>query len=182
MSVGNTIFRGGLYYRVVAPDWVNPADISYSKRQGGRWNPPSEFGALYLNADVHVAAANARAQHAGRAIKLFDLLPEARPELVTLNVPWAKVLDACTREGIAALGFADNFPYDVNWSACQAIASEAHTVGLSGVAARSYAEITATANVGEELALFEEINPGPPISRQPFHKWYPDPMPGQEST
>ncbi|MBV8709252.1 MAG: RES domain-containing protein, partial [Acidobacteriaceae bacterium] len=79
MSIEHTVHRSGFYYRVVAPNWVNPADTSYSKRQGGRWNPPGEFGALYLNADVHVAAANARAQHAGRALKLFDLLPEARP-------------------------------------------------------------------------------------------------------
>ncbi len=46
----------------------------------GAGSTPGEFGALYLNATVRVAAANARAQHSGRAIKLFDLLPEARPE------------------------------------------------------------------------------------------------------
>ncbi|MBV9306553.1 MAG: RES domain-containing protein [Acidobacteriaceae bacterium] len=178
MSIEHTVHRSGFYYRVVAPNWVNPADTSYSKRQGGRWNPPGEFGALYLNADVHVAAANARAQHAGRALKLFDLLPDARPELVTFNVPWVEVLDACTQKGIAALGFTNNFPYKVNWLPCQAAAREAHNAGLSGVAARSHAEITATANVGEELALFEEISPGPPTTRQPFHEWYPDPIAG----
>lgn len=113
MSIKHTVYRGGLCYRVVAPNWVNPADTSYSKKQRGRWNPPGEFGALYLNVDVHVAAAKARAQHAGRAIKLFDLVPEARPELVTFDVPWVEALDACTQKGVAVLGFTDDFTYKV---------------------------------------------------------------------
>jgi hypothetical protein len=131
-----------------------------------------------LNANVRVAAANARARHAGRAIKLFDLLPEARPELVTFEVPMVEVLDAYTPDGIAALGFAENFPYGVTWPPCQAIAREAHSAALAGVASRSNAEVTATASVGEELALFEEIVVGPPSARRPFHQWYPDPIPG----
>jgi hypothetical protein len=125
-----------------------------------------------------VAAANARAQHSGRAIKLFDLLPEARPELVTFEVPIVNALNACTPSGIAALGFATTFPYGVTWPACQAIAREAHAAGLPGVAARSNAEATVTTFVGEELALFEEVGVGEPQARCKFHKWYPDPIPG----
>ena len=140
--------------------------------------PFGEFGALYLNATIQVAAANARAQHAGRAIKLFDLLPEARPELVTFEVPLVDVLDACTPEGIAALGFAENFLYGVAGPACQMIGGEAHANALAGVAARSNAEATETASVGEELALFEEIVVGPSRARRRFDEWYPDPIPG----
>jgi hypothetical protein len=105
-----------------------------------------------------VAAANARSQHAGRAIKVFDLLPEARPELVTFEVPMVEVVDACTPDGIAALGFSESFPYGVTWPPCQAIAREAHAAALACVAARSDAEATATACVGEELALFEGLS------------------------
>jgi RES domain-containing protein len=174
----HTVIRGGVYYRVVAPEWTDPASTAYSKQQGGRWNPQGEFGALYLNATVQVAAANARARHAGRAIKLFDLLPEARPELVSFNIPATEVLDACTPEGLTKLGFAANFPYSVTWPPCQAAAREAHAAGLAGVAARSNAEVTATAFAGEELALFEEVIVGPPQSRRRFDQWYPDPIPG----
>lgn len=172
------IRRWGPYYRVVAPDWIDPANTAFSKQRGGRWNPAEEFGALCLNANARVAAANARAQHAGRAIKLFDLLPEAQPELVTFNVPMVDVVDACTPAGIAALGFAENFPYGVNWAPCQAIARKAHAAALSGIAARSNAEATATTCVGEELALFEEVVLGAPAARRRFHEWYPDPIPG----
>jgi len=170
--------RSGPYYRVVAPKWVDPADTSYSKQRGGRWNPAGEFGALYLNATIQVAAANARAQHAGRAIKLFDLLPEARPELVTFEVPIVDVLDACTPKGIAALGFAENFPHGVPWPPCQAIAREVRANALSGVASRSAAESTEATSVGEELALFDKVVAGPPRARRRFDKWYPDPIPG----
>ncbi len=176
--VRRVVRRGGSYYRVVAPKWVDPADTAYSKQRGGRWNPAGEFGALYLNATIKVAAANARAQHSGRAIKLFDLLPAARPELVTFEVPMVDVLDACTPAGVADLGFAENFPYRVTWPPCQAIGREAHANALAGVAARSNAEATETASVGEELALFEEVVVSPSKARRRFDKWYPDPIPG----
>lgn len=178
MSHGRTVERGGVYYRVVAPDWVDPASTVYSKQFGGRWNPADEFGALYLNASIDVAAANARAAHAGRAIKLFDLVPEARPELVTFNVPVLRVLDACTKQGVAALGFADDFPYGIGWPACQAVARSAHAAGLPGVAARSHAEVTARYFVGEELAVFGEMILKDLLARRKFEEWYPHPIPG----
>ena len=123
-----------------------------------------------------MTAANARAQHVGRAIKLFDLLPEVRPELVTFEVPMIYVVDACAPDGIAALGFAENFPYGVSWPRCQQIGREAHA--LAGMAARSNAEVAANASVGEELALFEEVVVGAPRARRRFDEWYPDPIPG----
>ena len=179
MNSYRTVLRRGVYYRVVAPGWIDPANTAYSKQYGGRWNPAGEFGALYLNATLVVAAANARAQHAGRAIKLFDLLPEARPELVTFDVPMINVLDVCTSDGLAALGFAENFPYGVAWAPCQAIAREAHSAGIAGVAARSHAEVTSTAFVGEELAVFEDTILSELRARRSFDEWYPDPIPGR---
>ena len=125
-----------------------------------------------------MAAANARAQHSGRAIKLFDLLPEARPELVTFEVPMVEVLDACTPEGIAALGLAETFPCGVSWPSCQPIGRQVHANDLAGIAARSNAEATQTAWVGEELALFGEVAVGPLRARRRFNEWYPDPIPG----
>jgi RES domain-containing protein len=178
VSVRRTVRRGGPYYRVVAPEWIDPADTAYSKQRGGRWNPAGEFGARYLNATIQVAVANARAQHSGRAIKLFDLLPEARPELVTFEVLMVDVVDACTPVGIAALGFAENFPYGVTWPRCQEIGREAHGYALAGVAARSNGEVTETASIGEELALFEEVVVGAPRARRRFYEWYADPIPG----
>jgi RES domain-containing protein len=173
-----TFTRGGRYYRVVDPSYLDPLDTSYSKAGGGRWNPAGEFGALYLCADFAVAAANVRFQFVGRAIKLFDLSPSARPELVTVDIPRLDVVDVVTADGVHALGLPPSYPNGVPWPPCQAIAREAYADGAAGVAARSNAEVTATSWVGEELAVFDTVSGLAQISREVFPVWYPDPIPG----
>jgi hypothetical protein len=69
------------------PEWVDCGDMSFSKI-GGRWTPRGEFGALYLNATIRVAAAQARHQHEGRA---------------TFDVPTVTVVDVVDADPIRAL-------------------------------------------------------------------------------
>jgi RES domain-containing protein len=174
-----TFTRGGRYYRVVDPSYSNPLDTSYAKAGGGRWNPPGAFGALYLCATVAVAAANARLQFAGRAIKLFDLLPRSQPELVTVDAPQNDVVDVVTADGVRAVGLPSNYPWEVPWPPCQAIAREAHADGVAGVAARSNAEAGANSWIGEELSVFDGVTGIAQRSRDAFAQWYPDPIPGR---
>ncbi|MGR4065930.1 MAG: RES family NAD+ phosphorylase [Vulcanimicrobiaceae bacterium] len=174
-----SIRRSGAYYRVFKPGWSDPLDTSYSKRFGARWNAPGSFGALYLNKTLEVAAANARKQHAGRAIGLFDLLPSRRPSLLEVNVPRSTLLDAVTEEGIADLGLPASYPFGVPHARCQPIGKRAYDSGeFRGIAYRSAAESTATYWVGEELAWFDSA---PPLqestSRRAFKDWYPHPFP-----
>jgi RES domain-containing protein len=173
-----TLTRGGRYHRVVDPSYSNPFDTSYARTMGRRWNPRGEFGALYLCATIAVAAANARYQFVGRAIKLFDLLPAARPELVAVDVANLDVVDVVTANGVAAAGLPPNYPYGVPWPPCQAIAHDAFADGIAGVAARSNAEATASFWVGEELAVFDSMTGFAQVSRDAFAAWYPDPIPG----
>jgi RES domain-containing protein len=173
-----TCTRSGRHYRVVDPSYADPLGTSYAKSVGGRWNPRAAFGALYLCANSSVAGANARQQHAGRAIKLFDLLPDARPELVTIEVPRLDVVDAVSASGISALGLPATYPYEVPWPPCQTIARDAHADGIAGIAARSNAEATSTSWVGEELAVFDSVTDLAIVSREAFAQWYPDPIPG----
>jgi RES domain-containing protein len=170
--------RGGRYYRVVDPSAVDPFETSFAKASAGRWNPLGEFGALYLCATGAVAAANARRRFVGRAIKLFDLVAAARPELVTVEVPQLDVVDIVTARGVRAAGLPPEYPYGVPWPPCQAIARDAFAHGLSGVAARSSAEATASSWIGEELAAFEIVRGFTHVSREAFAEWYPDPIPG----
>ena len=176
-----TIARGGRYYRVVDPRYRNPFDTAYAKAAGRRWNPPGEFGALYLCATLAVAAANARFQFVGRAIKLFDLLPSARPELVTVDVPHLDTVDLITAGGVDAVGLPPSYPWRVPWEPCQAIAREAYGDGIAGVAARSNAEATVTSWVGEELAVFDTLGEFAQVTRDAFALWYPDPIPRSTS-
>jgi RES domain-containing protein len=168
--------RSGSYYRVCDPDWTDCADTTFAKAHGGRWNPPGAFGALYLNATLRVAAANARRAHAGRAIGLFDLRPEERPHLATFLIPSLRVVDAVGDAGVRELGFPPTFPVDVDWAPCQAIAAHAYANGFDGAAARSAAEARFSGSLGEELAVFD-THVLAPTDRVPFHTWYPDPAP-----
>jgi RES domain-containing protein len=172
-----TTSRNGRYFRVCKPDWADSADTTFSKRSGGRWNPPSEFGALYLNANVRVAAAQARHQHAGRAIALFDLRSERRPALATFDVPALTVVDVVAAEAIRTLGLPSTYPVDVAWEPCQQIARTAYDTGLAGVAARSAAEARLNDVVGEELAYFDSQPALQEVERLTFAEWYPDPHP-----
>ncbi|MGZ3504160.1 MAG: RES domain-containing protein [Vulcanimicrobiaceae bacterium] len=173
------ISRGGTYYRVFKPDWANPLDPTYSKIAGGRWNPPGEFGAVYLNQSIEVAAANARAQHQGRAIGLFDLRPERRPHLLEMRVTDATVVDVVTESGIVGLHLPKRYPFGVTHERCWPIARRAYADSTyAGIACRSNAECTATSWLGEELAWFDRSAPPKESApRRPFSRWYPDVAP-----
>ncbi len=170
--------RGGAYYRIANPAWVDPLSTEYAKRYGGRWNPSGMFGALYLNATIEVAAANARWQHRDRAIRLFDLKPSARPVLVTLNIDELEALDVVSEGGVTGNGFAPTYPEGSSRAQCQRVAQGAFNNGILGVASRSTAESNAGHWLGEELALFDTA-PAPAESapRRVFTDWYPDSIP-----
>lgn len=170
--------RGGTYYRIANPQWVDPLATEYAKRNGGRWNPSGTFGALYLNATVEVAAANARWKHRNRAIKLFDLKASARPILVTLDVPSLQALDAVSDEGLRGNGFTTAYPEGASTAQCQRVARAAFDEGVRGVACRSAAEAVGGRWLGEELALFDTAAAPREIApRRAFADWYPDSIP-----
>ena len=102
--------RGGTYMRVVDPAWADPLDASFSRRSGGRWNPPGTFAVLYLCRDVETARANARRQLEGQPFTFDDLLPERLPALVETTVPQARYVDAVSARGLASLDLPAELP------------------------------------------------------------------------
>ena len=172
------VTRSGAYFRVCKPDWQDCGDTSYAKANGARWNPRGAFGALYLCATVEVAAANGRNQHSGRAIGLFSLRPERRPQLQRFDVAAERFADIVSVKGVEAAGLPPEFPYNVGWSRCQPVGQAAHDAGLPGIACRSAAECTRTSWLGEELAVFDSA-PRPKAVGKPkrFAEWYPDLVP-----
>ena len=172
-----SIDRGGAYYRVCKPDWIDFGDTEHSKTRGGRWNPAGEFGALNLNASLRVAAAQARHQHVGRAIGLFDLRPERRPSLAVFNVPLISVVDVVNAASLRVLGLPQRYPVDVAWEPCQRIARRVYPTGIAGIAARSHAEARVGHVVGEELAYFDSQVTLSIRKQQRFQEWYPDQHP-----
>jgi hypothetical protein len=169
------ITRDGTYYRVFEAGWDDCADTSYSKLCGGRWNPPGEFGALYLNRTLDVARANARALYAGAFYRPEDLTGEAELQLQEFVVPKHAVLDCVSETGVVACGFPSSYPFGHRDHApCQVIARDEFAAGTSGVAARAAAEASETHFVGEELALFDRVS-GDAIKGHcyRFSEWYP---------
>ncbi|MBV8222261.1 MAG: RES family NAD+ phosphorylase [Candidatus Eremiobacteraeota bacterium] len=170
--------RSGAYYRVCKPEWHDCSDTAYAKANGARWNPRGRFGALYLCATIEVAATNARNQHTGRAIGLFSLRPERRPQLQRFDVSLVRYADIVSAEGVAAAGLPADYPYDVGWQRCQPIGAAVYDVGMPGIACRSAAECTKTSWLGEELAVFDSAaRPKAAGRRRAFADWYPDLIP-----
>ena len=166
--------RGGEYLRVAHPAWSDPFDTSFSRRVGGRWNPPGSFGALYLNRDIRTASANARrflSEQGG--FSLFDLKPERRPVAVRCTVSARLLANGVTGKGLLALGLPPAYPWQVGWDRCQPIGARLREAGETGIAARSAAEPAGSGRwVGEEAVLFE---PARGVRRGrvlPFNEWY----------
>lgn len=167
------ILRGGSYYRVCKPDWTDCADTSFSRVWGGRWNAPGEYGVLYLNRTVRMAALQAMENFHGEAHSLFDLRPERRPELQAFGAPQGEYVDAVTDGGLAALGLPADYPEGVEWSQCQPIGRRAFEEGERGISCR-----TACRGGGdpdhEELAWFDRDGVPPLLGeRLAFHRWFP---------
>ncbi|HVA37856.1 MAG TPA: RES domain-containing protein [Candidatus Dormibacteraeota bacterium] len=167
------IIRGGRYFRIGARAWQNLRDTSYAKALGGRWNVAGSFGALYLNATIEVAAANARRLHEGELYSLDDLRPEMQPDLVPFDVERRPFVDAVGRNGLRALRLPPRTPYGVPHGPCQEAAARAYAAGELGIAAHSAADANATSFVGEELAVFDRaVGAAKARRRIRFDRWY----------
>ena len=170
-----TVKRAGQCYRVCDPAWRDPLETTYSKRNGGRWNVAGSFGALYLNATIEVAAANARRNFEGEIATLYDLLPDQRPDLVVVAVSNGSFVDVVSADGLRALRLPKSYPVGVSHERCRRIAARAYDVpSIDGVACRSNAEATTETVVGEELAVFDRsLRIVRRRRRLPFSRWYP---------
>jgi len=172
--------RNGEHYRVADPAWSDPLDGSYSKRFGGRWNPPGSFSVVYLNADLGTARANARhfltEKLRGQPFSAEDLEPTELPVLITLDLPERRHFDVVTPRGIIGNGLPGTYPVDgkeqtIPWAVCQPKGQSAWNAGLAGVACRSAAPHAPSD--GEELAWFDR----PDVeleakNSQSFDDWY----------
>jgi hypothetical protein len=164
--------RGGAYYRICGPDWEHADDTSYAKGAGGRWNPRGEFGALYLNAGIEAAFANARRfieSRFGATATPEDVEPAFLPQLQEFSVASARFVDAVSLEGRTLLGLSDYAP-GAGHEACLAVARSAYADGERGIAS-----LSAVAPDHEELAIFDTFATALAKihgSRKQFTEWY----------
>lgn len=170
------IRRGGEYFRIADPAWIDPLDPFHSLERGGRWNSPGSFPVLYLNRDLHTARANLERRFAGLPYGPEMLRPEEAPALVQTTAEEAEFIDVVSDEGCVAAGLPATYPLDENdreigWDRCQPIGLRAWHAGEAGIACRSAATPDRS---GEELALFGRA--GQPALRVQwrftFQEWF----------
>jgi hypothetical protein len=169
-----TLRRGGTYFRLADPGWIDPLDASYSRRTGGRWNPP---GAFYLNDGVPTSRLQVLHKLAGLPYGPEDLDPSEQHDLITMEVPTLTHLDCISDDGLASVALPASYPRHrngrpVTHATCQPIGQRAYQRQLAGVACRSAAANATPDN--QELALFDRATGPHPTAteRTPFAAWW----------
>ncbi len=164
-----------VWLRVADPGWTDPLDSNFAARRGGRWNPPSSFPTLYLNADLDTARAQVVRLLEGSPVEPEDLDPGF--DLVVATLPRSQdVADAHSSGGLEALGLPETYPAHrngrpVTHESCQPVGAQVKAHGLRGVHARS----AATRNPeGRELAWFPATSRSAAvlIQRISFDEWW----------
>lgn len=164
--------RSGRYFRIAERSWDAPLSPDHSRKRGGRWNPPGSFGVIYLNRTVELARAQVRRKLEPRGIRPEDLDPAAGPNLVTVDIPRKRYVDAVSTAGLESLGLPATYPRsksnrEVPHSDCQPIGRKAWEAGEHGIACRS-----AAAENFEELALFDRGLALAARSTERYAEWY----------
>jgi len=163
------IRRGGTYYRVADPDWIDPLDGSFSMETGGRWNAKDTFPVVYLDRTIETARAYVRHKHGGKPWQIEHLDPG--PDVVETDVPHNEFVDIVTDAGIVSAGLPDTYPDGVDWDACAPIGQKAYDDGHPGIACRSASH--SAPKDAEELAWFQRDGATLPVmARRPFADWY----------
>ncbi len=172
-----TVRRGGTYFRLAEPDWIDPLDTSYSQRTGGRWNPPGAFAVLYLNDGVPTSRLQVLHKLVGLPYGPEDLEPSEQHDLVTVEVATLTHLDCISNDGLAAVALPESYPRHrngrrVTHATCQPIGGRAFERRLAGVACRSAASNATPDN--QELAFFARATGPHPtaVARTPFAAWW----------
>ena len=165
------------WLRIADPGWEDPLDPGFAKRNGGRWNPPDSFAALYLNEDAVTARINLRRFIEDWPYEPEDLRDDTGPCLVSAALPRdQRVVDVHTHQGVAAVGLPLPYPLDedgllVGHDHCRRIGQAAKNRNLRGVRCRS---ARAPDSAGRELAWFPATarSRGRVTSIIRFEEWY----------
>lgn len=96
--------RGGPYYRVADPDWLDPLDGRPSMDKGGRWTAPGSFPVVYLNRSVSLARLFIAHKVRDLPYGPEDFDPDSGPVLVNVELPSERYVDVVTDSGCAAVG------------------------------------------------------------------------------
>lgn len=127
----SSAFRGTAYRHAAPPHAeIGPALLDGSRQVGGRFNPPGEFGALYLSLRPATARAELNRRAARTGVALEDLLPRV---LLTVNVELGRVLDLRDPEERARWGLDEEGVSGDDHGPCREIGRAARREGYEAI-------------------------------------------------
>lgn len=132
----------------------DPLSGAGARLNGGRWNPPEIFAALYLAtpASACMAELDRAAESQGFAA---EALLRAAYKFHTLTVDQVSILDLTDPATLEAVGLTTEDIGNDDWEACQAVGHGAWFLHFDGVLAES------ASGTGDVLTLFESrLNSG----------------------
>lgn len=121
----------GTVYRQCAPEHTDLATtLAQNHRHGGRFNPPGEFGALYVAAERETALRELARQAAFLGFAVDEILPRT---MLRLRLHVQRVLDltdetVCNAWGLSSLDMSQ-LPHGDCWE----IARAAHRSGYEAI-------------------------------------------------
>lgn len=127
-GASRTDFSGDAW-RHVAPRRL-PLSSDGARLNGGRFNPPDSFGALYLCTSRACAVNECRRLADRNALALDAILPRY---LYRIEVECDLVLDLTNEAVRAAAGVTLGQLLDADWSVCQELGGIVHSLGLKGI-------------------------------------------------
>ncbi|MBF4461229.1 MULTISPECIES: RES family NAD+ phosphorylase [unclassified Rathayibacter] len=145
-TLPRTAWSGEVYrYTTVRRD---PLSGAGARLNGGRWNPPEIFAALYLATPV--AACMAELDRAAQSQGFpAEALLRAPYKLHTLTATQVSILDLTDPQTLEAVGLTPDDISSDEWEACQAVGHGAWFLHFDGVLAES------ASGIGQVLTLFE---------------------------
>jgi RES domain-containing protein len=158
----------GAVFRQSAPRYAEITDrtLAASARTGGRYNPPGEFGAIYVSLDPDTPLRELRRQALQGGVAVADLLPRT---LFAAEARLQSVVDLACEEGPAKWGLTAADLASDDWRVCQAIARQARAQGCEAIRFRS------ATGAGENLAVFlDRLAPGSSLRILRQEELYPD--------
>lgn len=143
----------GIVYRQCAPEHTDLATtLSQNQRGGGRFNPPGEFGAIYVAVERETVLRELARQAALLGFAVDELLPRT---MLRLRLHVRRVLDLTDEDVCHAWGLAGSDLSQTPHDDCWEIARAARRSGYEAVRFRS------AAGNGVCLAVFmDRFSPG----------------------
>ena len=143
----------GIVYRQCAPEHADLATtLAHNHRHGGRFNPPGEFGAIYVAVERATALRELARQAAFLGFAVDELLPRT---MLRLRLHVRRVLDLTDESVCHAWGLAGSDMSQISHDDCWEIARAARRSGYESISFRS-----ATGS-GVCLAVFmDRLSPG----------------------